>query len=283
MEMNKDRIQRDIHQKIELGEMSESIEMCKRMLAAQDMQSGYFIYPLLAHAYLVTGDYENSQYYLEIGLALAKAEKNIKVEIACYLLQCIWEQILVRDLEKANAIQAQTIPLAESTGDDALIAISYRRQSSLCLQQDNVVEAERYIEKAVAVIKDKEAILEGIRGDVNLTYAWVTYNKGEVDAAYQMIEAFMSGGKTRLPRHQAVACTYLGMIERGKGHLEEAEEYFEKALAIYSATGNKVEQASACRRLSECYEKKKQYSKALELYKQYIEIRLKLSKGPRNQ
>ena len=182
--------------------------------------------------------------------------------------------------EEANLLRA--LGLAREAGDWDSAQLVFQPLAQVYKMQDRVLELRRLRQGLMADIGQDPGDAEG-KGAAGLwlylqgTELTDAITRNELDDAEGMARRMLAYLESKEgPDYQAQVASVqhdLGMVEQGKGRLDEAEEWYRKALETNEARGNDAESADGYHQLGLIAQSRRQFDEAGEWHRKALAIR----------
>ena len=182
--------------------------------------------------------------------------------------------------EEANLLRA--LELARSGGDWDSAQLVFQPLAQVYKMQDRVLELRRLRRGLITEVGQDPSEAEG-KGAAGLwlyiqgTELTDTIARNELDDAEDMARRLLAYLESKGdPDYQAQVASVqhnLGMVEQGKGRLDEAEEWYRKALETNEARGNQAESADGYHQLGLIAQSRRRFDEAGEWHRKALEIR----------
>ena len=185
--------------------------------------------------------------------------------------------------EEANLLRA--LDMALSTGDWDLTQLVFQPLAQVYKMQERVLELRR-LRRALIIEAGEDPSDAESKGAGGLwlylqgTELSDTIARNELDEAEGMARRVLAYLESKGdPDYEAQVASVqhdLGMVEQGKGRLDEAEEWYRKALETNEARGNEAESADGYHQLGLVAQSRRQFDEAGEWHRKALEIRERL-------
>ena len=202
-------------------------------------------------------------YFLE-SLATEEAESTVTAVLA----------------EEPNLLRA--LDLARSAGDWDSAQLVFQPLALVYKMQERLLELRRLRQVLMTEIGPDPSAAENKGAESLWLYLQGTETtdaiaRDELDAAEEMARSVLAYLESRgAPGYQAQVASVqhdLGLIEQGKGRLDEAEGWYRRALDTNEAGGNEAESADGYHQLGLIAQTRRQYDEAGEWHRRALEIR----------
>ena len=173
----------------------------------------------------------------------------------------------VRATETARA----ALHIAEAQDDQALVATSLNKLGLVEFEQDNLSEAQDYLESAYKLGLGFCSDLE--LGHICMNLGYITGHQGQFDNARQYFDQALTyytkhGDKLHIAK---VYCNIANLLERS-GHLEEVPSTLLTALNTFEELGARYEFAQAENDLGYAFLQLEQFEEALQAFERGLKI-----------
>ena len=185
--------------------------------------------------------------------------------------------------EEANLLRA--LDLARAAGDWESVQLLFQPLAQVYKMQERVLELRRLrLDLVTEVGEDpSEAESKGAAGlwlYLQGTELTDTIARNELDDAEGIARRVLAYLESKDdPEHHAQVASVqhdLGMVEQGKGRLDEAEEWYQKALETNESQGNEAESADGYHQLGLIAQTRRRFEEAGEWHRKALEIRERL-------
>lgn len=224
---------------------------------------GYIIYLILFSTVVWA---QNNQV---IDSLIIEADKHQGKERGEILARLFWEYRGV-DNEKASAIANQVMELAIQSNDQILLARAWHIQGLAIASYSEFSKAIQHLETSLEIaqsLQDTSQIASVLNSLGNINHSQSNYN-GALDFYMRRIPYLKENEKTAL----ATNYNNIGMIQEAIKDYPKALEYFQKALDMHRATGNKRMEGGTLVNIGIIYFNLKKYDEALVHQKQGVSI-----------
>ena len=185
--------------------------------------------------------------------------------------------------EEANLLRALT--LAREAGDWDSVQLVFQPLTQVYKMQERVLELRRLRQALLAEVGEEAAEAE-VKDAADFwlylqgTELTDSIGRNELDAAEGIARRLLTHLESKEDSDNQVQTAsihhHLGMVEQGKGHPDQAEEWYGKALEINEAQGNEAECADSYHQLGLIAQSRKQLDEAVDWHQKALEIRERL-------
>ncbi|MEP7263993.1 MAG: tetratricopeptide repeat protein [Bacteroidota bacterium] len=175
------------------------------------------------------------------------------------------------NLDEASNYFIKAIEVLKSSGDSTYLGHAYNSLGRLYYQQEQYDNALKYFLTALSINEKSENVIASTQNMTNIAACYVSGKQYIKAKSYyhSALSYYLENGF-----NSEITLIYhsLGSLFIETMQLDSAVYYLNKCITLSSLTGDKDIQALAYNSLSEAYEKKGDFKKALEVQRIYSEI-----------